>query len=57
MREIEALFKIAAEASRKWRVLLDDSEASVKDIHILATAGGPLCSPERTRTKALEISR
>jgi hypothetical protein len=38
-------------------VPLDKSEGSVKDIIILGSAGAPLCSPERLRTKALEISR
>jgi hypothetical protein len=39
------------------RVLLDKREGSVKDKDILCRAEAPLFSPERLRTKALEISR
>ncbi|MGD0793654.1 MAG: hypothetical protein ABR920_17975, partial [Terriglobales bacterium] len=39
------------------RVPLDKSEGSVKDKLILCSAEAPFFSPERLRTKALEISR
>jgi len=40
-----------------WRVALDKSEGSVKDKDILGGALAPLSSPQRLRTKTLEISR
>jgi hypothetical protein len=39
------------------RVPLDKHEDFVKDIDILGGAQAPPVSPERLRTKALEISR
>ena len=39
------------------RVPLDKSEGAVKDKNIPGSAGAPLFSPERLRTKTLEISR
>jgi hypothetical protein len=38
-------------------VALDKSEGSVKSKVILCSAEAPLLSPERLRTKTLEISR
>jgi len=38
-------------------VALDKSEGSVKGKNILGSAEAPLASPERLRTKPLEISR
>ena len=39
------------------RVALDKSEVSVKGVVLLGSAPAPLASPERLRTKTLEISR
>jgi hypothetical protein len=38
------------------RVLFDKSEGSVKSKLVLGSAGAPLSSPPRLRTKTLEIS-